>query len=259
MSWIWTTPGGWLIRSVAGGGLLLLLTWVLIKRTRQPARRQRLGEWGVVAALLLAVLNLGPAWLPVSWLPATPAQSPRQHAGLRPAAKQPPLDSADKQQPPSPPLASETPRKERGASFAQLHSESPDSSFNSKEQSSPLEKIGMEDRASDIVNEELNNAAALPMSAPTSLTDPTPKSRSEIQPVSIGTIQDSKLGRTFSSSLSSEWIGSILCITYALAGTFLVGRWLLGYLALRRLLADARLAPLSVRRLFGEMAGQRLT
>src|SRR5712691_7293374 len=180
MNWIWTTPGGWLVRSVVGGGLLLLLTWVLIKRTRQPARRQRLGEWGVVAAMLLAVLNLGPAWLPVAWLPATPAQSPRQHAGLRPAAKQ--MDF-DKQQPPSPPLASETPRKERGASFAQLHSESPDSSFDSKQQSSSLEKIGMEDRASEIDNEELNNAA-LPMSPPTSLTDSAPKSGSEIQPVS---------------------------------------------------------------------------
>jgi hypothetical protein len=68
MSWIWTTPEGWLVRSVVGGGLLLLLTWVLMKRTRQPARRQRLGEWGVVVAILLAVLNLGPAWLPVAWV-----------------------------------------------------------------------------------------------------------------------------------------------------------------------------------------------
>ncbi len=257
MSWIWTTPGGWLVRSVVGGGLLLLLTWVLIKRTRQPARRQRLGEWGVVAALLLAVLSLGPAWLPVSWLPATrvpeSASTSWQHAGLRPAAKQMDLD---KQQPPSPPLASETPRKERGASFAQLHSEGPDSSFDSKQQSSSLERIGMEDRASEIDNEELNNAA-LPMSPPTSLIDSAPKPRSGTQPVSIGTIQDSKLGRTFSSSMSLEWIGSILCIAYAFAGTFLVGRWLLGYVALRRLLADARPAPLSVRRLFGEMAGQR--
>src|SRR5712692_3137983 len=114
MSWIWTTPSGWLVRSVVGGGLLLLLTWVLIKRTRQPARRQRLGEWGVVAALLLAVLSLGPAWLPVSWLPATRvaegAPTPWDHADPRSAAKQMDLD---KQQPPSPPLASETPRKER--------------------------------------------------------------------------------------------------------------------------------------------------
>src|SRR5437660_69219 len=219
MSWIWTTPGGWLIRSVVGGGMLLLLTWVLIKRTRQPARRQRLGEWGVVAALLLAVLSLGPAWLPVSWLPATrvpeSASISWQHARLRSPAKQMDLD---KQKPPSPPLASVTPRKERGASFAQLHSESPDSSFDLKQQSSSLERIGMEDRASEIDNEELNNAA-LPMSPPTSLTNPTPKSGSETQPIFIGTIQDSKLGRTFSSSMSLEWIGSILCITYALTGT----------------------------------------
>src|SRR6266478_6720958 len=177
MNWIWTTPGGWLVRSVVGGGLLLLLTWVLIKRTRQPARRQRLGEWGVVAALLLAVLSLGPAWLPVSWLPATRvaqgASAPWEHSDLRSVAKQVDLKPGVKPQPPSPPLASEIPRKERGAFFAQLNSEGPDSSLNSKEQSSPLEKIGMEDRTSDIDNEELNNAA-LPMSPPTSLTNPTP-------------------------------------------------------------------------------------
>src|SRR5437660_3648746 len=135
MSWIWTTPGGWLVRSVVGGGLLLLLTWVLIKRTRQPARRQRLGEWGVVAALLLAVLNLGPAWLPVAWLPATPAQSLRQHADLRSAANQVDLKAGIYQQPPSPPLASETPRQERGASFT-FHPVSLGSAFISEDQAS---------------------------------------------------------------------------------------------------------------------------
>src|SRR6266849_2992855 len=113
MSWIWTTPGGWLVRSVVGGGLLLLLTWVLMKRTRQPARRQRLGEWGVAAAVLLAILNLGPGWLPISWLPAPTAD-------MRPAAQPRNLQATDKPQPPGPPLAIDHPHKERGASFAQL-------------------------------------------------------------------------------------------------------------------------------------------
>src|SRR5207249_5465792 len=127
MNWIWTAPSGWLVRSVLGGGLLLLLTWVLIKRTRQPARRQRLGEWGVVAALVLAVLSLTPTWLHIPWLPARTLarneSTARQDAGLQPAAKQ--FESAPKQQPPSPPLASDNPRKERGASFHPLRAESP--------------------------------------------------------------------------------------------------------------------------------------
>ena len=63
MSWSWATPGSWLLHSAAGGGLLLLLTWALLHCFSQPARRQRLAEWGVGAALLLAVLSLGPPWL----------------------------------------------------------------------------------------------------------------------------------------------------------------------------------------------------
>jgi beta-lactamase regulating signal transducer with metallopeptidase domain len=63
MSGLGVSTGAWLLHSAAGGGLLLLLVWGLVRRTRQPARQQRLGEWGVLAALLLAVLSLAPAWL----------------------------------------------------------------------------------------------------------------------------------------------------------------------------------------------------
>ena len=34
MSWIWTAPSGWLVRSVLGGGLLLLLTYLLVQAYR---------------------------------------------------------------------------------------------------------------------------------------------------------------------------------------------------------------------------------
>jgi len=61
----WTSPTTWLVRSAVGGGLILLLTCALMFLIRQPARQQRLGEWGMLAALILAVLNCGPAWLPV--------------------------------------------------------------------------------------------------------------------------------------------------------------------------------------------------
>lgn len=58
----WGTAGAWLLRITVGGSLLLLVTWALMRWTRQPARQQRLGEWGLMAALLLAVLGLAPAW-----------------------------------------------------------------------------------------------------------------------------------------------------------------------------------------------------
>jgi beta-lactamase regulating signal transducer with metallopeptidase domain len=59
----WLLLTAWWLRSALGGGLLLLAVWVLTWRTRQPARRQRLGEWGVLAALFAAVLSAGPSWL----------------------------------------------------------------------------------------------------------------------------------------------------------------------------------------------------
>lgn len=84
-------PASWWLRSALGGGLLLLAGWLLMGWTRQPARRQRLAECGVLAALLAAVLSAGPTWLllhlpspesALSWLspgasaPVAPAPEP---------------------------------------------------------------------------------------------------------------------------------------------------------------------------------------
>lgn len=53
----------WLIRSACGGGALLLLCWYAQRCVRQPAHKQRLGEWGVVASLVVAFVSLFPSWL----------------------------------------------------------------------------------------------------------------------------------------------------------------------------------------------------
>jgi beta-lactamase regulating signal transducer with metallopeptidase domain len=64
MSISWATCGSWLLHSAAAGGVLLLLTHLLARCVRQPARKQRLCEYGVLAALIAAVLNLlVPGWL----------------------------------------------------------------------------------------------------------------------------------------------------------------------------------------------------
>jgi beta-lactamase regulating signal transducer with metallopeptidase domain/membrane-associated protease RseP (regulator of RpoE activity) len=62
---------------------LLLFVCGLLLCTRQPARRQRLAEWGTLAALLFGVLCLGPAWIELSYpvpaetlAAAAPAASP---------------------------------------------------------------------------------------------------------------------------------------------------------------------------------------
>ena len=64
-----TTVVEWLLRTLLGGGCLLLLTWLVMGRLAAPALRQRLGEWAMAAALLLALLSVAPAWLIVP-LPA---------------------------------------------------------------------------------------------------------------------------------------------------------------------------------------------
>src|SRR5438132_4559958 len=74
MNLTWTSAGIWLLHTAVGGGLLLLLTWLLMRWTRQPALRQRLGEFGLAAAMAVAVFSMAPAWLIVKW-PASPVEA----------------------------------------------------------------------------------------------------------------------------------------------------------------------------------------
>jgi beta-lactamase regulating signal transducer with metallopeptidase domain len=90
-----TTAAPWLLHLALGGGVLLLLAWLLMRRVAEPARRQRLGEAGVLAALLVGVLALGPAWLPVS----LPAWILPPRAEVAQSSQSPPTE------PPSPPRA----------------------------------------------------------------------------------------------------------------------------------------------------------
>ena len=57
--------GTWLLHTAVGGGILLLLVLAIVNRYRQPARRQRIGEWGLAAAMVLAILSVGPSGIPV--------------------------------------------------------------------------------------------------------------------------------------------------------------------------------------------------
>jgi beta-lactamase regulating signal transducer with metallopeptidase domain len=68
----WIPIARWMLHAGLGGGLILALTLLAMRRVRQPARRQRLGEAGAGAALALAVLACGPAWIaiPIGEAPA---------------------------------------------------------------------------------------------------------------------------------------------------------------------------------------------
>jgi beta-lactamase regulating signal transducer with metallopeptidase domain/membrane-associated protease RseP (regulator of RpoE activity) len=63
MNGTWPSFAGWLLHSMVGGGLLLLLAVPLLGACRQPARRQRVGELALVAALFVPLLALAPSWI----------------------------------------------------------------------------------------------------------------------------------------------------------------------------------------------------
>ena len=57
----------WLAHCALGGGLILLITYFLMRLPKQPALKQRIGEIGLIAALIVPVLTLLPAWFILGW------------------------------------------------------------------------------------------------------------------------------------------------------------------------------------------------
>ncbi len=72
----------WWIGSAVGGGTVLFLAGLFARRGQSPDTVQRFGEWGMVAALLVAVLRFGPTWLDVP-VPRPAAQQVRQFVTRR--------------------------------------------------------------------------------------------------------------------------------------------------------------------------------
>lgn len=205
MTWAEPTVEGWLVRCAAGGGLLLAVGCGLMVRARQPARRQRLGEWGLAAALLAAVLSLGPSWLPV----AIPLLNPAAGAAPAPRAR------------------ANEPAAEEAVSAGVLAP-------------SPQAAAPHADEAGD----SAPGRAALP---------PVP----DLLGLAVALTPDSpSLGETppASADPSSPSWASWLLAAYAFGAVVLLGRWLLGYVGLWRLLRGARPAPEEVVRLYEELA-----
>jgi beta-lactamase regulating signal transducer with metallopeptidase domain len=193
MTLLWTTPASWLLHTAVGGGLLLLLTGFVIRWTRQPARRQRLAELGLAAALLLAVLSLGPPWL---------------HVRLGPSAQEPPPP------PTSQPLDKPRPPEPLPRALAAL------ADFDAEPAPEPAREL----------------AEAGPEN-PTSAQAPP----EEVESAGKATPFD------------PETLGALAVGAFLVCSAFLTLRWLVGLLALERLLRSAGPAPDAVRHLFEAM------
>src|SRR5262245_30683829 len=66
---------GWWLGTAICGGLILLAACGVMRLLKQPAARQLVREWAVLAARLVAVLRRGPTWLPVPWESAARAEA----------------------------------------------------------------------------------------------------------------------------------------------------------------------------------------
>lgn len=69
--WLWQAAEWW-VGTAIGGGLVLLAGCGLMHFARPAAARQRIGEWSILGALIVAGLRLLPAWFSLPWS-ATPA------------------------------------------------------------------------------------------------------------------------------------------------------------------------------------------
>ena len=97
MAELWTSVATWWLHFAAAGSVLLLLGLLLMRVVRQPARRQQLGTWAVVAALIVVLLSLLPGWLPLPWS-AEPAVGERAAAAPRLPSRVLPLPPEDLRQ-----------------------------------------------------------------------------------------------------------------------------------------------------------------
>jgi beta-lactamase regulating signal transducer with metallopeptidase domain len=206
----------WLLRVFVGGGLLLLATALLLRCCRQPARQQRLGEGGMAAALLLALLGLAPAWLVVAVPCPVEDTAPlpeRAAAGPGPAAIDEPAAL------PGSPGALPDERAE-GDEFAGI--------------------VALPDSA----------AAARPgATAPAESSPPAPQEDEAASPWR-------SIFVWLTGHLRAEGRPALipLLALWALGAVVLLGRWLLGYVGLWRLLRDSEPAPERLGRMLARMA-----
>jgi beta-lactamase regulating signal transducer with metallopeptidase domain len=220
MSTMWETFGDWLVRSAIGGGFLLALAWQLMRCCRQPARRQRLGEWGVLAAVLFSALSLGPHWVSV----------PLFRADLEPVAE------AARQAQPLPTSSSHM-----------------DSLLGVEDFQD--DAVG-EDRLFP-GGASVGLRADLPtlLAAADDISPSFGEKASSMNGDTRASLQDRASALLTSTPVAAiaGWLG----IAYVVMASLLLGRWLLGHVTLNRLLRKARRAPAPVRSLFATMAASQ--
>jgi len=217
MNGTWAPFAGWLLHSAVGGGLLLLLAWKLMNLCRQPAWRQRLGEWAVLSAVLLGALNLGPAWIK---LPLLGQQS------IRPSARV-------SESPPFPNLPGPTVAPREPAAGAAMLPPRDDSWPGFETEREQEDAIGHDNALAapwlEAVEGLTADFASVQADRPQEVADP------KLDQEGFGFASPSALGFL----KISEWL-TWLTVAYAAGAALFLGRWLLGHFVLWRLVQTAR-------------------
>jgi beta-lactamase regulating signal transducer with metallopeptidase domain len=219
----------WLAQTVVGGGLLLLMARVLMARTEQPARRQRLGEWAITVALLFPVLSLVPAWLIVT------------------------VPAADISRIGQPTPASEPTAAEEQAYTAESAVTAPDAEVGAASRVAPEAPVAGS-RNGDSGPARL----AGPTENPASREAPNPAHIAE--PPAVAKEQPAPAVSPTPLRLPPlDEIVNLAFVIYAVAAALLLGHWLFGHLALWRLLRGAEPASPQLAHLLTAMTAGRLS
>lgn len=201
MKTFWFAPSDWLLHCAVGGGFLLLVAYLLLRASGQPARRQVIAQWGVLAALVLAALSLRQPWLHLPLLESDAIQETAVAAA---------------------------PNRHWTAFHPEDHGS---------------------DQVVDLtVNWVPDMELVVPDTAPASESLPGPilQHLEGGCPIQLET-------RSSPWIAPSAWMGVVIAPAYALVAVLLFGRWLLGYLALARILRRAHPASRTITELFAEM------
>ena len=215
MSAFWVSGEEWLLRSALGGALLLAITWLVVRKTEQPAKQQRLVEWGLSAALLLTAL----CWLQ-PWTSYTINQIPS-----------PIPDPASKQSSHSLP-----PHEGTGTGLNQVSHT--DSLALSKHEVNPRESTDFPHENS-IPGESSNDWLALELAIdaiPTINTGNEHSSTPGIESDPVSSQSPSIALSWFSLETSLKW----LLVAYWIGAVAVLGRWLVGLISLARLIHKAQ-------------------
>jgi beta-lactamase regulating signal transducer with metallopeptidase domain len=218
MQFSWVSSEEWLLRSALSGALILFLTWVLMGRTKQPAKQQRLAEWGMGAALCAAALSWLHPW--TSFTVYGPTEITQKA-----------LEGA------SSPAPAEAP----GGML--LPTDSPESP-HSRLIDAPSSEAKPDVEWTMVLPEPLGSPINLESSDKVVSTE---KLAADSQPRGLAKeaipVQEKSIANTNEPWLDLSTVGRCLVVAYGLGALIFAARWMLGKLALRRLIWRAYSPP----------------